>query len=749
MALVSNSIPNLLNGVSQQPAPLRQMTQGETQTNALSSVIDGLIKRPPTEHIKEILNASTSNAAVHVVRINDNESHIFIVRKEPTSTNPNKVALYVVKDDGTSITHTYAGGTNSTYAAALRSYLECANPAEDLKFLTMQSDLGNFNSSEQVAQYFGTKTLILNTTKTVAMDAASTHAPDSLSNTVYNDFSDLPDGYATTSVGGTGITTVGQNFEIAGSQSNSFDNYYVVCTGIGEGTTTYKETKRPNSLSDSSVQMQNRINRYTMPIELKINLAVVSSSSNNVNQLNYVLGHADIGERTVGDELSAPEPSFINRSITNMFFYKNRLGFLSGENIIMSAAGDYFRFFPKTVTTVLDDGPIDITVSAAKSSKLKQAVAFNNSLTIFSSNTQFKIENIGNLTPKTISIVPSTDFENDGSTTPVGAGNFLYFVSKKGNFSSVNEYYIEEDSILTDALDVTAHVPKYLPKNIFKLATSSNENILIALSTETPNKLYVYKWFSDESQKLQSSWSTWELTSGATILDISIVESEVYLVVSYADGTVLEKIDLQYIDDSELNYCVRLDRKVEVTGTYVPATDTTIWTLPYAYSGAMKAVRSSEWAAYRGADITVTRPTATAVAASGDYSGSSFIMGIPYTMTYGFSPQYVKENNDTQSIQSGRLQMRTMQVSFEDTGFFKIEVTPDHRQTYTYEYTGVTLNQAGSVIGEVVLNDGTFRFPLQSKNDRVKIEIKSDSFLPCAFQSAEWEGFYNIRSKRI
>ena len=124
-------------------------------------------------------------------------------------------------------------------------------------------------------------------------------------------------------------------------------------------------------------------------------------------------------------------------------------------------------------------------------------------------------------------------------------------------------------------------------------------------------------------------------------------------------------------------------------------------------------------------------------------------MGIPYTLTYGFSPQYVRERDGSQSIQSGRLQMRTMRVNFEDTGFFKIEVTPDHRQTYTYEYSGVTLNQAGSIIGEVVLNDGTFRFPLQSKNDRVTIEIKSDSFLPCAFQSAEWEGFYNIRSKRI
>jgi hypothetical protein len=150
-----------------------------------------------------------------------------------------------------------------------------------------------------------------------------------------------------------------------------------------------------------------------------------------------------------------------------------------------------------------------------------------------------------------------------------------------------------------------------------------------------------------------------------------------------------------------------------------------------------------------GRDVVVTRPTNTEIAVSGDYRSVPLIVGIPYDMTYKFSPQYVRERDGSQSIQSGRLQLRTMRVNFENTGFFKIEVTPKGRATNSYEYTGVVLNQLGSTIGDVNLTDGTFRFPIQSKNDRVDIEIKSDSYLPCSFQSAEWEGFYNIRSKRI
>ena len=125
------------------------------------------------------------------------------------------------------------------------------------------------------------------------------------------------------------------------------------------------------------------------------------------------------------------------------------------------------------------------------------------------------------------------------------------------------------------------------------------------------------------------------------------------------------------------------------------------------------------------------------------------MLGVEYTMNYQFSTQFVRENNGQQSIQSGRLQLRTMRINFEDTGFFKVEVTPEGRATNTYEFTGVVLNKPDSTIGDVPLDDGTFRFPIQSKNDRVSINIKSDSYLPCAFQNAEWEGFYTLRSNRI
>ena len=53
MALVSKSIPNLINGISQQPPEVRLPSQGEVQENGLASVVRGLEKRPGTEVIQK------------------------------------------------------------------------------------------------------------------------------------------------------------------------------------------------------------------------------------------------------------------------------------------------------------------------------------------------------------------------------------------------------------------------------------------------------------------------------------------------------------------------------------------------------------------------------------------------------------------------------------------------------------------------------------------------------------------------
>ena len=45
--VVSQSIPNFLNGMSQQTPSQRGINQGQDQVNFQNNIVDGLSKRPP------------------------------------------------------------------------------------------------------------------------------------------------------------------------------------------------------------------------------------------------------------------------------------------------------------------------------------------------------------------------------------------------------------------------------------------------------------------------------------------------------------------------------------------------------------------------------------------------------------------------------------------------------------------------------------------------------------------------------
>ena len=67
MSVVSQSIPNLINGISQQNPVQRNIGQAESQINFQSNIIDGLSKRPPTEFVKNLLASTVfpNNCAIH------------------------------------------------------------------------------------------------------------------------------------------------------------------------------------------------------------------------------------------------------------------------------------------------------------------------------------------------------------------------------------------------------------------------------------------------------------------------------------------------------------------------------------------------------------------------------------------------------------------------------------------------------------------------------------------------------------
>ena len=105
MPLVSSAIPNLINGVSQQPPALRLASQAEAVINCLPSPVEGLKKRPSMQHEALLftgtaLNSSKTNRPfVHMVDRDGTVKYMIIIYE--TSSGP---AIKVCDLDGTTYT---------------------------------------------------------------------------------------------------------------------------------------------------------------------------------------------------------------------------------------------------------------------------------------------------------------------------------------------------------------------------------------------------------------------------------------------------------------------------------------------------------------------------------------------------------------------------------------------------------------------------------------------------------------------
>ena len=96
-------------------------------------------------------------------------------------------------------------------------------------------------------------------------------------------------------------------------------------------------------------------------------------------------------DRVAGDTTTAPDPSFIGEKLNDIFFHKNRFGFLAGENIILSELGEFFNFYNTTATDLLATDVIDLASPSNQVSILNHGIAFNEELYLFSDFAQFKL----------------------------------------------------------------------------------------------------------------------------------------------------------------------------------------------------------------------------------------------------------------------------------------------------------------------------------------------------------------------
>jgi hypothetical protein len=795
-ALISSSIPNFVNGVSQQPFTLRLSSQGEVQENGLSTVSQGLKKRPPTQHLKKISSTPLSNCFIHTINRDSSERYLTVITNgdlkvydiagnEKTVAFPNGKSYLNSSDPSTSFSAVtvadYTMVVNKSITVAASGSLTPTRPYEAL----VNVKTGNYGKTYKIiidgvlAASFTTPdgSLPAHVTQISTDYIAASLGSNLVANgfntggwgisvsgsTIYilrtsADFTlGTEDGF--NNGGMVGIKKTLQKFSDL-PQNPGISGFLVEITGTGSGETATSPfdsyyVKFESSTGSSGVGVWKET--VAPGISLGMNAATAPHVLVREADGTFTFKQATYKNRLVGDNESNPMPSFIGRTISDVFFYRNRIGFLADEAVIFSEAGEYFNFMRTTVTQLLDSDPIDVNASHTKVSLLKHAVPFNKQLLLFSEQTQFVIEQNELLTPKTVGIKVATEFPCNIIAKPVGIGKNVYFAVEKGNWSAIREYFADLNNLSNDSLDVTSHIPQYIPSGIFKIAAAPNEDIMAVVSNVDTSAVYVYKYFWANDDKLQSSWSRWTLGSDSTILNVDFIGSEMYVVVNRADGVYIEKMDVSLggIGAGE-PYLVHLDRKVplvagnlDYSGGFTVISLTALGFTPSI--GNYQVVVKSHPTLKPGEIYNVIWD-GTNAKVQGNITGGTYTFGRKYTFSYKLSTITIRTataNGGQKSDTEGRLQLRKAAFNYADSGYFQVLVTPSGRETYTYTYSGKVLGSPSGVIGSYSVSSGRFQVPIVSQNVGTSIVLQNDSPLPSTFLSSDWEGFYTKRSSPV
>lgn len=805
MGLVSQSTKNLKGGISQQPNILRFSNQGEMQINGWSSETQGLQKRPPTTFIKRLQNVGFLGAKplVHLINRDANEQYY-------VGFSGSGLAVWDLKGNN----YTVRGYNGYANCANPRTDLRIITIA-DYTFVVNRSVVAQMGSTltwpayprldgralinVRGGQYGRTLSITINGDGTGSSPQASIKMPNGSAEKVPTgepyagmnqvDMTDASwiastlaaqlqaklgasgwsfqagtgwilitapandnirqiatkDGYADTLLNGLiyqvqsfnklpANAPSGYIVEITGESARSGDNYWVQYDASAK---VWKETSKPKIVAG--------INQSTMPH------ALVRAAD---GQFDWTPMSWDV--RNAGDDDTNPMPSFIGSTINDVFFFRNRLGFLSGENVIMSRTSKYFNFFPSSVATLSDDDPIDVAISHNRISILKYAVPFSEQLLLWSDQAQFVLSSNGILSSKTIELNLTTEFDVSDGARPYGIGRGVYFSAPRASFTSLKRYYaIQDVSNVKSAEDVSAHVPSYLPNTIHAIHGSGTENFVSILSDGAPGNVYIYKFLYLNEILQQQSFSHWNFGDNTKILAAASIGSYLYLMAERPEGICLERMEFTQhtIDFAIEPYRAYMDMKKQVTlGAYNIDTNQTELDLTSVYGGVPGADAVFYTLDQQGVINEFAGPWngASKLYFTGNRQGEQMIIGKKYTFQYEFSKLLIKQTADDGSTSTediGRLQLRRAWLNYEQSGSFEINVNNGSTE-YVYVMSGGRLGQQ-IVLGELSLGTGQYKFPVSGNALNQRVTITSDTPNPLNVIGCGWEGNYIRRSSGI
>ena len=545
--------------------------------------------------------------------------------------------------------------------------------------------------------------------------------------------------------------------KVANSDAVDADDYYVkfVCDSnvATTGPGSWEETLAPN--------LQYQFDPATMPHEL------IRKSNGH-----FELKPATWNERLAGDDDTNPVPSFVGEPIQSAFFYRNRLGFLAGQTVILSRSNDFFNFWSKTALTVNDTDPIDIDCSSTKPQTLRYVVPQQSGLVIFGQGEQFLLAtDTDTLTPTTAKVNRLSNFTTVDNVEAVDTGIAIGFLGRSGSSTRHFELFEVSRETSAKAAETSLPVSDLIPDTIDIYRNEPNLSI-VALATKNKDTAFIYRYLQQGSKRNLEGWFKWQFNDplqfiyfdqGSAYTVNQDSDSRVYLsrvlLSQFAEGGVVRTTVRSRIDLPSAN-SVQTDLKLDYfypgsVRSYNSVSDETTITAPFGTFDTIVmfenlTLDSSDLITDKTVQVQLESVTTTQnsdgnaqVTLPGDLRGKYVFVGNSYNLEVELPRPYLLarsgEGFDTDT--NANLIVHRIKVNTGFTGPLKYRLKISGRTEFEENDTVVfpPIYAANTV---PVSTEGTHMIPVQQRNDNFTLTLIGDSPYPVTLQSYDWEGRY-------
>lgn len=806
MAISTENVPSLIQGISQQSANARGSASAGDQENCLNEVLDGVTCRTGSV-FKFHINTILKDPFIHEIRRDRDERYLVLsedgvlaiynltsgirasvtgdISAYLTHRGVARKSFYtsvlgdttfltnrerIVEMDGTksppranlSCAHVRAGAYKTTYTLSIKYegvtyvynastpsnegsgngyFIQTTHIAKVLRNVIRGSGDTNMNGDHGGGTYrsgnlpAGFEVRLIGSTEddgNVLLISRADNTPFEIKTSdgagdqqllsfreTVRDVSDLPrtclDGYVVSVTGRTGNFTEGA--------------YYLKYNSRGS-TGVWEEVVAPNTAVS--------LKASTMPHILV-----------NTGLNTFEVKEATWGKRLAGDGFdTAKDPSFVGHRLIATPFIAGRLGVITESNVVLSRSRNAYVYFPDTVQTVLDTDPIDYDASNGATTGFKHAVVAGGKLQFWGDLNQTYLESGQDpIRQDTAEVLPLSNYEFDGAVEPKAFGlQALLFSTTVGHWGRVSEVYFRQGRA-SGEIQINAHCPRLLEGDIKYLAPSEASGKTAVITSGSPNTIYLYQWYNNGEERIQSSWNKWTFPAASQVLWASILGSTMTVLLKWPNGLTVEEVTLDRHGSERWEPLVlRLDHRVsEDRAVYQPEQPGTyLLTLPYAVPHSKREgfvclerldiLNVSQ----RGRTVPHEWLSDTQVLVSSNVPDLKFHFGMIPVAKRRATQFYAHDPRTGQVILYDKLLIKKVVVSHTDSVEYDVDITTHSRETTITTSTGRILGDPTVFNNQVPIKSGTLTVDVGAETEDVVIDLINRTPFQANWQSMKY-----------